>query len=127
MAGFAILGTTEPDFYRGSATGIPRKKYPCNGPCERKSFETICENIVSRYQILVSSLPRETTFRHRRPNAEFMTGPHRQPSNNQSHRAAIMSWEMILNDWFTKQTTPACRNAVFFIIDLKTKRLDSIR
>ena len=26
MAGFAILGTTEPDFYRGSATGIPRNK-----------------------------------------------------------------------------------------------------
>ena len=24
MAGFAILGTTEPDFYCGSATGIPR-------------------------------------------------------------------------------------------------------
>ena len=23
MAGFAVLGTTEPDFYRGSATGIP--------------------------------------------------------------------------------------------------------
>ena len=30
MAGFAKLGTTEPDFYRGSATGIPRNntKYP---------------------------------------------------------------------------------------------------
>ena len=40
---------------------------------------------------------------------------------------AIMSWEMILNDWFTNQTTPARRNTVFFIIDLKTKRLDSIR
>ena len=26
MAGFAILGTTEPDFYCGSATGIPRNK-----------------------------------------------------------------------------------------------------
>ena len=26
MAGFAILGTTEPDFYRGSATGIPRNE-----------------------------------------------------------------------------------------------------
>ena len=26
MAGFAKLGTTEPDFYRGSATGIPRNK-----------------------------------------------------------------------------------------------------
>ena len=28
MAGFAILGATEPDFYRGSATGIPRNKPP---------------------------------------------------------------------------------------------------
>ena len=27
MAGFAILGTTEPDFYRGSATGIPRNNH----------------------------------------------------------------------------------------------------
>ena len=26
LAGFAILGTTEPDFYRRSATGIPRNK-----------------------------------------------------------------------------------------------------
>ena len=26
LAGFAILGTTEPGFYRGTATGIPRKK-----------------------------------------------------------------------------------------------------
>ena len=26
MAGFAILRTTEPDFYLGSATGIPRNE-----------------------------------------------------------------------------------------------------
>ena len=26
LAGFAILGTTEPDLYRGSATGIPRNE-----------------------------------------------------------------------------------------------------
>ena len=38
------------------------------------------ENIVSQYQTLMSSLPRETTFRRWRPKAEFMTGPHRQPS-----------------------------------------------
>ena len=44
-----------------------------------KRAETICENIVSQYQTLVSSFPRETTFRHRRPKTEFMTGPH---SNN---------------------------------------------
>ena len=51
-------------------------------PCKRKSYETICENIVSRYQTLVASFPRETVFRHRRPKTEFMTGPHRQPSKN---------------------------------------------
>ena len=33
------------------------KKYPCKAPCKRKSYETICENIVSRYKTLVSSLP----------------------------------------------------------------------
>ena len=27
LAGFAILGTTQPDFYRGSATGIPRNNW----------------------------------------------------------------------------------------------------
>ena len=48
------------------------KKYPCKGSCKRKSYETICENIVSRYQTLVSSLPRMTVFRHRRPKTEFM-------------------------------------------------------
>ena len=50
------------------------KKYSCKSPCKGKSYETICENIVSRYQTLVSSLPRETTFWHRRPKAHFMTG-----------------------------------------------------
>ena len=56
------------------------KKYPCKGSCKRNSYETICENIVSRYQTLVFSLPREAVFRRRRPKAHFMTGPHRQPS-----------------------------------------------
>ena len=37
------------------------KKYPYKGPCKRKSYETICENLVSRYQTVVSSLPRMTT------------------------------------------------------------------
>ncbi|CAH3025174.1 unnamed protein product, partial [Porites evermanni] len=48
---------------------------------------------------------------------------------NDANRAAIMSWEMILNDWlwFTNQMTPAYRNTVLFIIDLKTERLDCIR
>ena len=65
-------------FFRGSADEV--KKDPCKGSCKRKSYETICENIVSRYQTLVSSLPREAVFRLRRPKAHFMTGPHRQPS-----------------------------------------------
>ena len=49
-------------------------EYLCKGPCKGKSYETICENIVSRYQTLVSSLPREAVFRRRRPKAHFMTG-----------------------------------------------------
>ena len=61
------------------------KKYPCKGPCKgpckRKSYETICENVVSWYQTLVFSLPRKTIFWHPRPKTEFMTGPYRQPSN----------------------------------------------
>jgi len=39
-----------------------------------KSYETTCKNIVSRYQTLVSFLPRETVFLHRRPKTEFITG-----------------------------------------------------
>ena len=50
------------------------KKYSCKGPCKGKSYETICENIVSRYQTLVSSLPREAVFLQRRPKTEFITG-----------------------------------------------------
>ena len=50
------------------------KKYPCKGSCKRKSYETICENIVSWYQTLVSSLPQEAVFPRRRPKAHFMTG-----------------------------------------------------
>ena len=32
------------------------KRILCKGPCKGKSYETICENIVSWYQTLVSSL-----------------------------------------------------------------------
>ena len=64
------------------------KKYPCKGSCKRKPYETICENIVSRYQTLLSSLPREAVFRRRRPKAHFMTGLHRQPSNK--HRTLFI-------------------------------------
>ena len=67
------------------------KKYPCKGSCKRKSYETICENIVSRYQTLVSSLPRMTVFRHRRPKTEFMTGPHWQSSKKEAKSWIIMA------------------------------------
>ena len=50
------------------------KKYPCKGSCKRNWYETICENIVSRYQTLVPSLSRGTTFWHGRRKAHFMTG-----------------------------------------------------
>ena len=58
---------------RGGAE-VRYKKYSCKGPCKGKSFETTCENIVSRDQILVTCLPRETVFLHRRPKTEFITG-----------------------------------------------------
>ena len=73
------------------------KKYPCKGSCKRKSYETICENIVSRYQTFVSSLPRMTAFRHRRPKTEFTTGPHRQPSNykkNKEYWKQMYTWKL---------------------------------
>ena len=71
---------TSSGFLAGAETRY--KKYSCKGPCKGKSYETICENIVSQYQTLVSSLPREAVFVHRRQKTEFITGPHRQPSNN---------------------------------------------
>ena len=62
------------------------KKYSRRCPCKEKSYETICENIVSRYQILVSSLPRGAVFLHRRPKTEFITGP---PSNKDKERRSV--------------------------------------
>ena len=47
-------------FFRGRETRY--KKYPCKGSCKRTSYETIPEKIVSRYQTLVSSLPRRPLF-----------------------------------------------------------------
>ena len=94
------LRTTQIAFFRfatpcGNSGGAETryKKYPCKGSSKRKSYETICENIVSRYQILVSSLPRMTVFRHRRPKNEFMTGLAGQPSNK-----LIVTWLMIFRD-----------------------------
>ena len=60
--------------------GTRYKEYSCKGPCKGKSYETICENIVSRYQTLVSSFPRGTVFLHRRPKTEFIIGQPWQPS-----------------------------------------------
>ena len=80
------LRTTQIAFFRfATPSGFPRgaetkyKKYSCKSPCKRKSYETICENVVSRYQTFVSSLPREAVFLHRRP--DWACG---QPSNNPS-------------------------------------------
>ena len=64
-------------FFRGSGDEVQKVSVQGFVP-----DETICENIVSLYQTLMSSLPRMTVFRHRRPKTEFMTGPHRQPSND---------------------------------------------
>ena len=82
------LRTTQITFFRFATpsgflggAGTRYKKYSCKGSCKGKSYETICDNIVSRYQTLVSSLPQEAVFLHRRPKTAFMTGPHRQPSN----------------------------------------------
>ena len=69
---------TPSGFSRGAQTRY--KKYSCKSPCKRKSYETICENIVSRYQTLVSSLHGEAVFLHTRPKTE-LTGLAGQPSN----------------------------------------------
>ena len=82
------LPTTQIAFFRfatpcGFSGGAETryKKYPCKAPCKEKSYETIFENIVSWYQTLVSSLPQEAVFQHRRPKTKFMTGLAGQPSN----------------------------------------------
>ena len=74
------LRTTQRAFFRfatpsgflGGGGGVETryKKYSCKGPYKGKSYETIFENIVSRYQTLVSSLPRGTVFctDDRKPN-----------------------------------------------------------
>ena len=82
------------------------KKYPCKGSCKRNSYETICGNIVSRYQTLVPSLPWETTFWHRRPKAHFMTGCTGSPVNRKEiEPKGIPSWFIpsLLVVLFTRQ------------------------
>ena len=76
----AFFRFATPSGFLGGGAETRYKKHPCKGPCKEKSYETICENIVSRYQTLVSSLPREAVFLHRQPKPEFITGLHRQPS-----------------------------------------------
>ena len=64
-------------------TTTPIKATNCKKECEAKiTVENIfCENIVSRYQTLVSSLPQGTVFLHRRPKTDFITG---KPSKKRS-------------------------------------------
>ena len=38
------------------------KKYSCKSPCKGKLYETICENIVSRYQTLCLPSPEGPFF-----------------------------------------------------------------
>ena len=58
------LRTTQIAFFRfatpsGFLEGVETryKTYSCKGLCKEKSYETICENIVSRYQTLGSPPP----------------------------------------------------------------------
>ena len=82
------LRTTQIAFFRfATPSGIlgaetRYKKYSYKSQCKGKSYETICENIVSWYQTLVSSLRRVTVFLHRRPKTEFTNGKPWQPSNH---------------------------------------------
>ena len=70
MAGFTILGTTEPDFYRGNATGVPRKKKKNRkASLERQSRRKKKELIVApKYwsNIRVKTLWRSPAFLTRR-------------------------------------------------------------
>ena len=78
------LRTTQIAFFRfatpsgflggGGEAETSYKKYSCKGLCKGKSYETVCESIVSRYKTLVSSLSRGTVFLHIRPKTEFTTG-----------------------------------------------------
>ena len=76
---------TPSGFLGGGGGGGEVQKYSCKGLCKGKSNETTYENIVSRYQTLVSSLPRVTVFLHRRPktkNYNWVCPDRGQPSNN---------------------------------------------
>ena len=93
-------------FFRGSADEV--QKVSVQGFVQ-EIYETICENIVSQYQTLVSSLPRETTFRHGRPKAHFMTGPHRQPSNYVKETKTVLGSEFPIVDSRLQALDTRCR------------------
>ena len=62
MAGFAILGSTEPDFYRGNATGIPRNNV-CFKTRENDlilSFQNVSVNVVMAQTFLPGVTHRNT-------------------------------------------------------------------
>ena len=62
----AFFRFATPSGFLGGGAETRYKMYSCKCPCKGKSYETICENIVSGYQTLVSSLPRVAVFIHRR-------------------------------------------------------------
>ena len=93
-------------FFRGSADEV--QKVSVKGFVQ-EIYETICENIVSQYQTLVSSLSRETTFRHGRPKAHFMTGPHRQPSNYVKETKTVLGFEFPIVDSRLQALDTRCR------------------
>ena len=64
MAGFAILGTTEPDFYRGGATGIPRNN----------------ENTVSKYR----KIPKMSPFMYKPLKTSKLVNNAKNPPLNHS-------------------------------------------
>ena len=69
------------------------KSMSCKGLCKGKSYETICENIVSQYQTLVSSLPGGTVFLHRRPNKVYF----KSTSSNFSACEKVFPKKSVLN------------------------------
>ena len=62
----AFFRFATPSGFLGGGAETRYKKYSYKGPCKGNSYETICENIVSRYQTLVPSFLREVVFLHRR-------------------------------------------------------------
>ena len=99
-------------FFRGSGDGV--QKVSVQGFVQEKIlYETICENIVSRYQTLVSSLPRMTVFRHRRPKTEFMTGLARQPSKEGKKEKELSKTRAALTELLTVKKKKQCKRILW--------------